>query len=75
MACARFEPPGLSAKAADSLQADIAQELVASGQTWFATLLHDGELWMRFNLVNIHTRERHIRKLVELLHETARGLS
>ena len=75
MACARFEPRGLNAEAVDSLQADIARELVAGGQTWFATLLHAGELWMRFNLVNIHTRERHIHKLVELLQETARGLT
>jgi hypothetical protein len=27
---------------------------------------------MRFNLVNLHTREDHIRSLVELLERTAR---
>ena len=74
MACARFEPPGLGAEAADALQGDIARELVASGETWFATVLHGDQLWMRFNLVNIHTRERHIHRLVELLRETASGL-
>lgn len=75
MACGRYEPRGWRAEATDALQADIARELVASGETWFATLHHGGELWLRFNLVNLHTRERHIRKLVGLLHETARALS
>lgn len=71
MACARFEPSGWTEVAIDELQADITRELVASGETWFATLQHDGKLWMRFNLVNIHTRERHIHKLVGLLSEAA----
>ena len=74
MACVRFEPLGLGAEAVDSLQADIARDLVASGETWFATLFHDGELWMRFNLVNIHTQERHIYRLVELLRQAVCGL-
>ena len=64
----------MSAEAVDSLQADIARDLVASGETWFATLFHDGELWMRFNLVNIHTQERHIYRLVELLRQAVCGL-
>ena len=71
VACARFEPPGLTGECLDALQADITRDLVASGETWFATLEHAGALWMRFNLVNIHTRERHVRRLVGLLREAA----
>jgi hypothetical protein len=31
--------------------------------------------WLRFNLVNLHTGEDHIRRLVGLLDGTAQGLS
>lgn len=75
MACARFEPAGWSDEATDKLQADIAHELVASGDTWFATLEHDGKIWMRFNLLNLYTKERHLKKLIRLLTETAKKLS
>ena len=75
MACARIEPDGWSAEAIDQLQADIAHALVASGETWFATLQHDGKTWMRFNLLNLYTKERHIKKLVRLLTKTAKRLS
>ncbi|MCY3730327.1 MAG: hypothetical protein OXF98_03210, partial [Rhodospirillaceae bacterium] len=71
VACARFEPRGLTGERLDALQADITRDLVASGATWFTTLEHVGALWMRFNLVNIYTRERHVRRLVGLLREAA----
>jgi glutamate/tyrosine decarboxylase-like PLP-dependent enzyme len=75
IACARCEPPHGDPVACDRLQEDIARRVVATGKAWFATVRHGGRTWLRFNLVNLHTREEHIRRLVDLLDETARGLS
>jgi aromatic-L-amino-acid decarboxylase len=74
IACARFEPPQGDPVSCDRLQEDIARRVVATGKAWFATVRHGGRTWLRFNLVNLHTREDHIRGLVDLLDETARGL-
>jgi aromatic-L-amino-acid decarboxylase len=72
IACARWEPPGLDAPECDRLQEDLVRRVVATGKAWFSTVRHDGRIWMRFNLVNLHTREEHIRSLVDLLERTAR---
>jgi aromatic-L-amino-acid decarboxylase len=75
VACARFEPPHGDPSACDRLQEELARRVVATGQAWFSTVRHGGRTWLRFNLVNLHTREEHIRRLVDLLDRTARGLS
>jgi aromatic-L-amino-acid decarboxylase len=75
IACARFEPPHGDPSTYDRLQEELARRVVATGKTWFATVRHGGRTWLRFNLVNLHTREEHIRRLVDLLDQTARGLS
>ncbi len=75
IACARWEPPHLDAPACDRLQGAIAQRVVARGEAWFATVRHAGRLWLRFNLVNLHTRAEHIHHLVDLLHEAAQELA
>jgi aromatic-L-amino-acid decarboxylase len=72
IACARWEPAGLGAAERDALQGTISQAVVATGRAWFSTVRHEGAVWMRFNMVNIHTRERHVEALVELLAATAR---
>jgi aromatic-L-amino-acid decarboxylase len=74
IACARFEPPQGDPAACDQLQEELARQVVATGQAWFATVRHGGRTWLRFNLVNLHTREEHIRRLVDLLDGAARGL-
>ena len=51
------------------------RRVVMTGKTWFATVRHGGRTWLRFNLVNLHTREAHIRSLVDLLRESVRGLT
>lgn len=71
IACVRWEPPHLDGQACDRLQEELTRRVVATGQTWFATVRHAGHLWLRFNLVNLHTREEHIRTLANLLHEMA----
>lgn len=71
IACARWEPQGVDPSALDQLQSRIAKDVVASGNAWFATVQHRGRTWLRFNLVNLYTRERHIRYLADLLAETA----
>jgi aromatic-L-amino-acid decarboxylase len=75
IACARFEPPHGDPAAGDRLQEELARRVVATGRSWFATVRHAGRTWLRFNMVNLHTREEHVRRLADLLDETARGLS
>jgi aromatic-L-amino-acid decarboxylase len=75
VACARWEPPGVVGHAADDLQARIAQAVVATGRSWFSTVEFQSALWLRFNLTNIHTRERHIDEVARLIADVARGLS
>ena len=75
IACARFEPPHGEASSGDRLQEELTRRVVATGRAWFSTVRHGGRTWLRFNLVNLHTREEHIRRLVDLLDGTARGLS
>jgi aromatic-L-amino-acid/L-tryptophan decarboxylase len=67
IACARWEPPHASADAIDGFQDAIAREVVASGKAWFSTTRHAGRTWLRFNMVNLYTRERHVRQLADLL--------
>jgi aromatic-L-amino-acid decarboxylase len=72
--CARFEPAGRSDAELDALQARITSEIVASGRAWFSTVIHAGRTWLRFNLVNLHTREEHIQHLADLVNRTARAI-
>jgi glutamate/tyrosine decarboxylase-like PLP-dependent enzyme len=71
VACARWEPPGWTPEAVDNLQAAIAKEVVASGKAWFATARHNARTWLRFNMVNLHTRERHVCELADALLDAA----
>lgn len=67
IACARWEPRNATAEAIDAIQDVIAREVVSSGKAWFSTTRHAGRTWLRFNMVNLYTRERHIRELADLL--------
>lgn len=75
IACVRWEQPHLDEPARDGFQEELTRRVVATGETWFATVRHGGRLWLRFNLVNLHTREEHIRRLADLLHETAQTMT
>jgi glutamate/tyrosine decarboxylase-like PLP-dependent enzyme len=68
VACARWQ-------GTDELQTRIASEIVASGDAWFATVRFGGKIWLRFNLLNLYTREHHINFLIERVTKTARQLS
>jgi aromatic-L-amino-acid decarboxylase len=68
VACARWEGP-------DELQTRIASKIVASGDAWFATVRFEGRTWLRFNLLNLYTREDHIQFLIERVTETAQELT
>ncbi len=68
VACARWG-------GSDELQTRIASEVVASGDAWFATVRFDGRTWLRFNLLNLYTREDHIQFLIERVTETAQRLA
>jgi aromatic-L-amino-acid decarboxylase len=73
ISCARYEPARLSEAELDALQVHITADVVASGAAWFSTVLHAGQTWMRFNLVNLHTREEHIRRLADVVDKAARA--
>jgi aromatic-L-amino-acid decarboxylase len=75
IACARWEPPHLDGPSCDRLQEELARRVVATGEAWFSTVRHAGRSWLRFNMVNLYTREEHIRRLVDLLHESTQGLT
>ena len=67
IACARWEPRDQREDAIDRLQAAIARDVVSSGKAWFSTTRHTGRTWLRFNMVNLYTREHHVRRLADLL--------
>ena len=71
VACARAEPPGMSESETDSLQQRIAATVIASGQAWFSTVKFKEKLWLRFNLVNLYTRQHHIDELADLVFQAA----
>jgi glutamate/tyrosine decarboxylase-like PLP-dependent enzyme len=71
VACARWEAPELGEDESDRVQERIVAEVVGSGESWFSTTRHQGKSWLRFNLVNLHTREGHIRHLAALVAEAA----
>jgi glutamate/tyrosine decarboxylase-like PLP-dependent enzyme len=68
VACARWA-------GSDELQTRIASEIVGSGDAWFATVRFEGRTWLRFNLLNLYTREEHIQFLIKRVTETAEKLS
>jgi aromatic-L-amino-acid decarboxylase len=72
IACVRWEPPHLDDPSRDRLQEEIMHRVVATGKAWFSTVRHVGRTWLRFNLVNLHSREEHIRNLADLLEQTSR---
>jgi aromatic-L-amino-acid decarboxylase len=75
IACARWEVAEGDPDEIDRLQTRIAEDVVRSGLAWFSTARHADRNWLRFNLVNLYTRERHIRRLSGLVAETARRLA
>jgi glutamate/tyrosine decarboxylase-like PLP-dependent enzyme len=67
IACARWEPRNATDEATDRLQDRIARDVISSGKAWFSTTRHAGRAWLRFNMVNLYTREHHIRQLTDSL--------
>lgn len=71
IACARWEPRDQTEETIDQLQSTIARDVVSSGKAWFSTTRHAGRTWLRFNMVNLYTREHHVRQLADILRTTA----
>jgi aromatic-L-amino-acid/L-tryptophan decarboxylase len=71
VACARLEPRGWTPRRCDRLQIQIAERIVASRKAWFATVRHAHRSWLRFNFLNLHTTEKHIRCLADMVIRTA----
>ncbi|MEE9382452.1 MAG: pyridoxal-dependent decarboxylase [Nannocystaceae bacterium] len=74
IACARWEPQDLSPTARDEVQREISRRCVDSGETWFATVAHAGQTWLRFNIVNLYVQDHHIDTVVALVHATAQAI-
>ena len=74
IACARWEPADLGAEETDALQGRLAARVQASGTAWFATVRHDGRTWLRLNMINVHTRERHVQAIVRAMTDAARAV-
>jgi glutamate/tyrosine decarboxylase-like PLP-dependent enzyme len=75
IACARWEPRGLDPDKWNQLQQMIAETVCRAGKAWFATTICDGLVWLRFNMVNLHTRQQHIDQLVNLVTEVAQRVA
>lgn len=75
IACARWEPPGRSPEQIDALQGEITKTVLRGGTAWFATVRHADRTWLRFNILNLHTREAHLHKLVDALTQAAHELT
>jgi aromatic-L-amino-acid decarboxylase len=73
--CARYEPDGRSPGELDALQVRIAEDVVARGIAWFATTRHAGLTWLRFNTVNLHTRDRHVEQIADAVIASASRLT
>ena len=63
IACARFEPEGMDPVRIDELQREISEGVIASGTAWFSITHHEGETWLRFNAVNLHTTDADIEQI------------
>jgi glutamate/tyrosine decarboxylase-like PLP-dependent enzyme len=75
IACARWEPEGWSGESIDRLQQAIADDVCRRGVAWFATTLCRGKIWLRFNMVNLHSQQSHVDQLVQLVVDAAQRLS
>jgi aromatic-L-amino-acid decarboxylase len=73
IACARYEPQGMDATEIVVLHRRIAERVVESGAAWFSTTQHDGVLWLRFNVVNLFTRQEHIERIAAATIAAARA--
>ena len=71
IACARWEPEDWEPTEVDEVQVEICREVVESGKAWFSTARHAAKTWLRFNILNLHTREKHVCALSDLLLENA----
>ena len=74
IAVARFAPEGMSPEDVDGLQPKIAQRVIDSGDAWFSTTRHDGKTWLRFNVVNLHTRDEHVQRMADAVVAASRDL-
>jgi len=75
IACARWEPKGWPPDAVNHLQQSISAEIQGRGEAWFATTECDAMIWLRFNMVNLHSQRQHVDRLAQLVSDSARRLS
>lgn len=61
--CARLEDDSL----APDFHEQVAENIRRKGSAWFGTVRHDGHVWWRFNILNLHVNETHVEQMIELL--------
>ncbi len=73
LVCFRHLPPGLSAEATDSHNAQILDRVNASGEAYLSHTKLDGRFVLRLAIGNIRTERRHVATAWRLLEEASRG--
>lgn len=73
--CARWEPAGLDAAALDDVQRRIAAAVVDGGDAWLATTRHEGRIWLRAAITNIHTTDADVERVADVVIDAARALA
>jgi aromatic-L-amino-acid decarboxylase len=65
IACFRFQPHGTSEEEAGETALRVQREIERQGRHWISTTVVHGRRYLRVNVNSYHTREAHIRELVE----------
>ncbi|MCB0072130.1 MAG: hypothetical protein KDE20_11755 [Caldilineaceae bacterium] len=69
--CARLEDDSVS----PDFHEGVAENIRQSGLAWFGTVHHDGHVWWRFNILNLHVDETHVEEMIGLLLQEINRLS
>ncbi len=65
IACFRFQPAGTSDEEADATALRVQRQIERAGRHWISTTVVRGRRYLRANVNSYHTREEHVRELVE----------
>lgn len=71
----RHRPPGLSGRALDDHNAGILQQILAGREVYLSHTRVRGSYALRIAIGNIHTREAHVRRALELIKEAGKPAS
>jgi len=70
--CIRYKGNNLHKQQLSKLHYQVAGQIEAEGQFWFATTEMKGKTWFRINPVNIYTTQKHMEELYAVLKQKCR---